>query len=235
MGLVTGCCLIGALTVGYGAWKLDRIHRDRIALNEVADGAPSNYLVVGSDSRGSLADGDPNGAAFGASPGARSDTIMVMRVDPHNAKVSLLSLPRDLWLPIAGHSMNERINAAYGFGKQTLVDTVKPSSRSPSTTTSRSTSRGSRGWSTPSAASRCTSTPPCTTRTRDLEINATGCTVLDGSQALAFARARDLNYETPSGRITTDGTGDLGRIAASSTSCAGRWPRRSPRRPTRSR
>ena len=213
LAVFTACCLLGALTVGYGAWKIDQIHRDKIALNEVADGAPTNYLVVGSDSRDAVNADDPNADAFGASPGARSDTIMVMRIDPHNEKISLLSLPRDLWLPIAGHGMNERINSAYGFGKQTLVNTVKAEFKIPINHYIEVNFKGFEGLVDTIGGVPMYFDTPMHDPHSGLEINSSGCTVLGGSQALAFARSRDLYYENARGQTTVDGTGDLGRIA----------------------
>ncbi len=213
LGLLTVACTVAALAVGYGAWRYGQIHRDKIALNTAADGAPANYLVVGSDSRTDLAAADPNGAAFGASPGERSDTIMVMRIDPHNERVSLLSLPRDLWGPIAGQNMNERINAAFGFGKQTLVDTIEERFKIPINHFIEVNFKGFEGLVNTIGGVPMYFDTPMHDPHSGLEINTTGCTVLDGSQALAFARSRDLSYTLPNGRTVTDGTGDLGRIA----------------------
>lgn len=46
----------------------------------------------------------------------RSDTMMLISVDPITRKVSMLSVPRDLWVDIPGFTSN-RINAAYAFGE----------------------------------------------------------------------------------------------------------------------
>ena len=52
----------------------------------------------------------------GSSP-SRSDTFMLVRIDPKRHLVSLLSFPRDLWVPIPGFG-NDRINAAFSDGAQ---------------------------------------------------------------------------------------------------------------------
>lgn len=46
-----------------------------------------------------------------------TDTIMIASLDPANKKISLLSVPRDLWVKIAGNGYS-KINAAYTYGKQ---------------------------------------------------------------------------------------------------------------------
>lgn len=53
----------------------------------------------------------------GESATPRSDAMIVVRVDPERRRVALLSLPRDLWVPIPGHGRN-RLNAAYLWGER---------------------------------------------------------------------------------------------------------------------
>ncbi len=45
----------------------------------------------------------------------RSDTMIIVSVDPANKTVGMMSIPRDLWVSIPGFGEN-RINAAYQFG-----------------------------------------------------------------------------------------------------------------------
>lgn len=69
--------------------------------------APVTFLVLGIDRT-------PTGTALG-----RSDTIILARVEPLQPSIKLLSIPRDLWVPIPGVGEN-RINTAHFFaeGKQ---------------------------------------------------------------------------------------------------------------------
>ncbi len=46
----------------------------------------------------------------------RTDTLMLLRVDPERNRIALLSLPRDLWAEIPGYGA-ARINAAYVWGE----------------------------------------------------------------------------------------------------------------------
>ena len=59
---------------------------------------------------------DPNADDFlgdaDAIPGQRADTIMVARVDSTTQSIDLLSVPRDLWVPIVGEGEG-RINGAF--------------------------------------------------------------------------------------------------------------------------
>jgi LCP family protein required for cell wall assembly len=68
---------------------------------------PQVTLVLGSDSRG-------------AGSTARADSIVLMRTDPGKHMISLLSIPRDLDVPIRGHG-STKINAAYAYGKAPLL------------------------------------------------------------------------------------------------------------------
>ncbi len=94
---------------------------------QAKDGPAVNYLLIGSDTR---ATADPNSADFGgigdanAVSGQRSDTIMIMRQEKNGNGVSLLSLPRDLWVNIAGRNSASRINSAYSDGTDVLAATI---------------------------------------------------------------------------------------------------------------
>ena len=126
----------------------------------------------------------------------------------------MLSLPRDLWVPIAGGAAGA--NASTPPTPRASKPWSTRSSRtsaSRSTTTSRSTSAGSKSWCTPSAACPCGSTGRYRDRNSGLQVDHPGCVTLDGFSALAFARARNLEY-MQDGVWQSDGTGDLGRICA---------------------
>ena len=76
--------------------------------------APAIALVIGSDHR----------YTDGSAP-ARSDTLMLVRIDPRTHLISLLSLPRDLWVDIPGFGQ-DKINAAFSDGgPKTVLETVK--------------------------------------------------------------------------------------------------------------
>jgi LCP family protein required for cell wall assembly len=76
-------------------------------------------MLLGSDKR-------PNNAKDGgAGTGGRSDTIILVRLDPDKNATALMSLPRDLKVQIPGHG-TDKINAAYELGGPKLtLQTVK--------------------------------------------------------------------------------------------------------------
>jgi polyisoprenyl-teichoic acid--peptidoglycan teichoic acid transferase len=64
-----------------------------------------NILLLGTDERP-----DENGPP-------RTDTIMLMTMDLEHQMAGLLSLPRDMWVPIPGYDIATKINTAYAIGE----------------------------------------------------------------------------------------------------------------------
>jgi polyisoprenyl-teichoic acid--peptidoglycan teichoic acid transferase len=48
----------------------------------------------------------------------RTDSMMLVTVDPITKEAAMLSIPRDLWVEIPGYSEHSRINAAYFLGER---------------------------------------------------------------------------------------------------------------------
>ncbi|WP_435298372.1 LCP family glycopolymer transferase [Timonella sp. A28] len=105
-----------AWPVGILIWANSKINHI-----EALSGAPNTpgttYLIAGSDSR---KDTDIGGDVAGA----RADTIMLLHV-PKSGPTALISLPRDIYVPIPGHD-SSKINAAFSWGgAPLLVETVE--------------------------------------------------------------------------------------------------------------
>jgi LCP family protein required for cell wall assembly len=85
-------------------------------LDAVPGGGPQTVLVLGSDRRY---------ADIKAKIPPRSDTIILIRLDPSKAATAVMSIPRDLKVHIPGHG-TDKINAAYALGGPKLtVQTVR--------------------------------------------------------------------------------------------------------------
>ena len=84
----------------------------------VANTAGTNWLIVGSDSRADLTPAQRKALATGDAAGSRTDTIMIVHTG--SKKTTLLSLPRDTYVPIDGHGKN-KLNAAFAFGGASLL------------------------------------------------------------------------------------------------------------------
>lgn len=77
-------------------------------------GSPQTILLLGSDKR-------PDDATDGgAGGGARSDTIILVRLNPDKNATALMSLPRDLKVEIPGYGVG-KINEAYSHGGPNLT------------------------------------------------------------------------------------------------------------------
>src|SRR2546421_5179442 len=79
---------------------------------KIAPGA-MNILLLGSDPR------DPDFTAANADK-SRSDTIILMHIQADHKHAYLISIPRDLYVPIPGHD-RDKVNAAFAFGGLPLV------------------------------------------------------------------------------------------------------------------
>jgi LCP family protein required for cell wall assembly len=80
-------------------------------LAEVHPGEPQNILVLGSDKRA--------GEEFEEDPG-RSDTTILLRLDPDTNTISVMSIPRDLKVEIPGYGTG-KFNEAYSYGGPKLT------------------------------------------------------------------------------------------------------------------
>src|SRR5690242_8911558 len=97
------------------------------ALTPVAfTSAGTNWVITGSDSRAGLSKSEENQLALGHDiSGQRSDTILLLHVPANGTRPTLVSLPRDSYVPIPGHGYN-KLNAAYAFGgPKLLVQTIQ--------------------------------------------------------------------------------------------------------------
>jgi LCP family protein required for cell wall assembly len=109
---------LALLLVGIGVWAAsfmfkvtDNMKLDDEVMHALDDALvkpatpeePFYVLLIGSDSRES-----------GNAEAGRSDTMMLVRTDPKNAQVTILSVPRDIEI-IYGDYGNVRINAAFAY------------------------------------------------------------------------------------------------------------------------
>ena len=50
----------------------------------------------------------------------RSDTMIVLTVNPNQNSIKMLSIPRDTRTEIVGHGTTDKINHAYAFGREEM-------------------------------------------------------------------------------------------------------------------
>lgn len=196
--------------------KLASVPRVDLRLAPTPAGGGENFLLIGSDTRSFVAS-DAERAAFGDQSdagGQRSDTIMVLHVDPDSERSLLVSFPRDLWVNAPGRN-NTKINAVFNDGPQAVIDTLQSEFGVPiqryvevnfNSFRQIVDAVGSVSVHFPAAARDALS---------GLDIPAPGCVELDGAGALAFVRSRHLELLDPAnGRWqSADAIPDIGRIA----------------------
>ncbi len=152
--------------------------------------AGTNWLIAGSDSRGGLTKQQENQLALGHDiTGSRSDTIMLLHVPANGTRPTLVSMPRDSYVPIPGHGYN-KLNAAYAIGgPKLLIATVQNATGLP---ISHFMSIGFGGLVTvvdDVGGVRMCLKAPMKDPKAGLNLKA-GCQVLNGAQALGFVRTR---------------------------------------------
>jgi LCP family protein required for cell wall assembly len=171
-----------------------------------------NYLLVGSDSREGFDPDSSDAAVVGSTDavgGRRSDTIMVLRQE-RNGGAGLVSLPRDLWVEIAGTGRSQRINSAYNEGPERLAATVSQSLGIPIHHYVEVDFVGFKDIIDRLGGVEVCVQYAARDRSSGLVLDP-GCQVLDGTMALAFARSR--HYEQWDGtNWVEDPRADLGRI-----------------------
>ncbi len=181
-----------------------------------ADPQAQNFLITGSDANACVTPGSPWANAADQAReniGNRSDTIMVLRVDPATRQAAVLSFPRDLWVKIPGKA-KQRINTAYvkddysllaetlyeNFGIKVdhylqvdfcafkrIVDAVG-------------------GVAVPFDT-------PIKDKNVGINITKPGCHVFSGDEALAYVRSRHLKWVDENGKAHEDRASDFGRIS----------------------
>jgi LCP family protein required for cell wall assembly len=175
-----------------------------------------NFLLTGSDN-GACPDGDGTAGGIGdrSSFGERSDTIMMLRVDPTINDVAVLSFPRDLWVNIAGTTRQSRINSAFDSKDPSrLIRTINDNFGVPvdhyvnvNLCAFKEIVDSVGGVKIPFAH-----------RTKDDRVGfrevGPGCVELRGGQALAYVRSRTgyRYFDETKQKWVGDPTGDIGRI-----------------------
>jgi len=239
--VVVLACVVGAGVLLYGKSQADlRLQTPKVAVNTTlpshkpsastavgdtatttpdtfptADPQAQNFLITGSDANACVSPNSPwAGAADPARDniGSRSDTIMVMRVDPALRQAAILSFPRDLWVKVGGR--NNRINSAYvrnDYSKlaQTLYDNFGVKVDHYIQIDFCAFKRivdGVGGVKVPFLT-------PIVDKRVGINITHPGCHTFSGDEALAYVRSRHLKWVDANGVEHEDRASDLGRIS----------------------
>ncbi|MGH9123808.1 MAG: LCP family protein [Acidimicrobiales bacterium] len=223
--LVALTLLMAASAYAYANWRVGQIKRVDIpslvggtqaagaagSAVPAAAGAPMTILVVGSDSRAGNTGGDT--AQFGSASdvaGQRSDTIMLVHLVPATRQAAILSIPRDLWVPIPGQG-DSRINTAFDTGADLLVKAIETDLGIPIDHFVEVDFQSFRDIVNAVGGVKQYFPTPARDAYSLLNIPAAGCYNMTGDMALSFVRARHYEYQVD-GSWQYEAQSDLARI-----------------------
>ena len=176
-----------------------------------------NFLLTGSDNGACPTPGSATSGGIGdrTSFGERSDTIMIIRIDPSLKRAAILSFPRDLWVDIAGTTRQNRINSAFqSTDPNRLVATIKANFEIPIDHYVNINFCAFKEIVTAVDGVKVPFLYPTRDKKTGFNVAAPGCINFDGDKALAYVRSRSgYRYFDPTKQAwLEDPTGDLGRI-----------------------
>ncbi len=173
----------------FGVYLDLRLHREAAlgGAETPAGGHGTNWLIVGSDSRDGLSKAQQRTLHTGGGVGKRTDSMMLLHVGDHTP--TLVSLPRDSYLPIPGHPPN-KLNAAFAEGgPKLLTETIEHASGLHVDHYAEIGFGGFVGMVDAVGGVRMCVDAPVHDKKAGLDLKA-GCRRLDGRTALGYVRSR---------------------------------------------
>lgn len=192
--------------------RLEQVeHLDVAGLREAeAPGEPQVVLFVGVDSDRGLPRDQRDPQRPDDPTGGRTDTMVLVRVDPRRETVAFLPLARDLLVDIPGHG-RDRLNQAYDLGGAgLLVDTIRRNLGIEVDHYLQTDFAGTVAMGDSMGGVALWVDAPIRDRHVGLDLSS-GCTTFDGRGLLALGRSRHLEV-LRGGRWQLDRTSDIGRM-----------------------
>jgi LCP family protein required for cell wall assembly len=204
--------LLAGAVAGY-AWYLNS-QITRIAVKHLApaptkgaDVGSQNILLIGSTDRCALTVQNPAyGLCSQGVNGVNSDVVMIAHLNPANHQISLLSIPRDLFVPNARVEGAYKIDAALYEGPSQLVNAIEEDFGIPIQHFVELNFDSFANVVNALGGIKMYFPEPVYDDYSGLNIQTTGCIALNGTEALQVVRARHLQYKPPS--VTTDDVAD---------------------------
>lgn len=196
---------------------IERVHLDTAELP--GDAEAGNYLVIGSDTRAFVKDAT-DADHFGteeSNGGQRSDTMMVVHVDPDRKAALVVSIPRDLVVDIPGVG-RDRINRAFAEadsiegGAQKVIDTLKQNFGLDIHHFVELDFSSFRGVVNAIGSVNIYFPDPVRDEMTGLDVTAPGCVALNGKDALAYVRSREMEKLVDGEWVNASPRADLDRI-----------------------
>jgi LCP family protein required for cell wall assembly len=224
---------------GYVHYRLDSIHTVaaphlsrtvRVATQSSGGLDPENILLIGNETRAGIT--NPTEIREFGSPeqlsGSLSDVIMILHLNPKTETASLLSIPRDLFVPMPSGSPvgpYEKIDAALNDGQNgpdNLIQAITDDLGIPINHFIELTFDGMQGVVNSIGGINLDFPEKLYDQEASLNVTTTGCQHVNGAEALALVRSRHLQYDppgdnTPQADWPYDPESDLARIARDHT------------------
>jgi LCP family protein required for cell wall assembly len=230
--------IVVLLVVGafiYSSYRFGQIHR--VATTHVvrATGPTENILLIGSTDRCSATEIRQFAVqcAKGVN-GINSDVVLILHLDPATGKASILSIPRDTFVPDArAGGLYDKVDAALFNGPDQLAAAIEQDFGIPINHFVELNFESFEGVVNALGGLHLYFPNRLVDASSGLNVHHTGCLPFNGSEALELVRARHLywfkrhqktnyaaiqaatdngTYYTPDSGGQYDGTGDLGRI-----------------------
>jgi LCP family protein required for cell wall assembly len=162
------------------------------------DTGTENILLVGSTSRCALSvQATVYGLCSQGVDGVNSDVVMILHLDPAVPSVSILSIPRDLFVPNARTEGAYKIDAALYQGPTQLVAAVEEDFGIPIQHYVELNFDSFGNVVNALGGINMYFPEPVYDAYSDLDVTTPGCHFLNGFQALQVVRARHLQYQPP--------------------------------------
>jgi len=196
---------------------IDRVQLRTAALEGEAEAG--NYLLIGSDSRAFI-DNAIDEEQFGdkeVEAGQRSDTTMIVHVDPATEKALVVSIPRDMVVDVPGVGRT-RINAAFAeansveAGAQKVIDTLRENFGLDIHHFVEVDFDSFRGVVDAIGSVNLYFPTPVRDEVTGLLVEEPGCIALDGEDSLAYVRSRSMEKLVDGEWVDASPRADLDRI-----------------------
>ena len=199
--------MIGALLVDAsvlnGEIRRIPVHNLAKAPTKGPDQGTENILLVGDTSRCVLKPNPAYGLCSQGVTGVNSDVVMILHLNPNVPSASVLSIPRDLFIPNARATGANKIDAALAEGPSQLVAAVEEDFGIPIEHYVELNFDSFAGVVDALGGVKMYFPMPVYDAESGLDITTPGCHDLDGTEALQVVRARHLQYRPP-GVTSTD-------------------------------
>jgi len=186
--------------VGYAYYLTHDLRRETVrglsgALTTGKEAGTENILMAGSTSRCALAVQNPAyGLCSQGVNGVNSDVIMILHVDPAHRRLTLISIPRDLFIPNARSTGANKIDTGLYQGTSQLVAAIEEDFGIP--IQHAVTLNFDQFANVVDALGGINMSFPISVFDQEsgLNVQAGACVHLNGTQALEVVRARHLQY-----------------------------------------